>query len=117
MSYFVYFLVIINTSWLLYLTYILSRKLSRSTPTAVPPLPTGNYFRSHLERYNPFNDVGGDQSFILCLLDKNNTGVIITSLHTRDTTRVYAKAITNGNFEPETLSKEERRALEKTIKS
>lgn len=74
-------------------------------------------FKLGLTRYNPFEDLGGDQSFILCLLDQNNSGVIITSLHNRDLTRVYAKPIKNGEGENFTLSKEEKSSILKTIKS
>ena len=59
--------------------------------------------------------MGGDQSFILVMLDNTNSGVIITSLHSRDVTRIYAKAIKNGGGEDSTLSKEEKAAVAKTI--
>ena len=39
-------------------------------------------------RFNPFGDVGGDQSFSLYFLDMNNNGVLITSLFSRYGTRV-----------------------------
>ncbi len=48
------------------------------------------------ERYNPFSGLGGNQSFTLVLLDAHNTGILFTSLHNRDATRVYAKAIKEG---------------------
>lgn len=62
------------------------------------------------ERYNPYPGVGGNQSFTLVLLDAFNSGVVITSMHNRDTTRVYAKAIKTGNA-LQTLSEEEQRVL------
>lgn len=68
-----------------------------------------------LTRFNPFGDIGGDQSFILCLLDNNNSGVIITSLHNRDYTRVYAKSILRGKVDNSALSAEEKATLLKTI--
>jgi len=46
-----------------------------------------------LVRYNPFRDTGGDQSFALALADGQGYGLVLSSLHTRDTTRVYAKAL------------------------
>src|SRR3989344_8480086 len=39
-----------------------------------------------LVRFNPFKDTGGDQSFILSLIDGNNTGVIISGLYSRSGT-------------------------------
>lgn len=117
MNSFLFFILLINIIWLIYLTFIIYRKNSKSSiSTAVPPIIPGQ-FKLQLIRYNPFNEVGGDQSFILCLLDKTNTGVIITSLHTRDSTRVYAKAIKNGSCDSQTLSKEETKALIKTVNS
>ena len=52
--------------------------------------------RSHLQhlgflRFNPFRDTGGDQSFALALADEDGNGVVISSLHSREVTRVYAK--------------------------
>jgi hypothetical protein len=70
----------------------------------------------NLTRFNPFDELGGDQSFILSLLNQDNSGVIITSLHNRDITRIYAKAIKNGEGENSVLSKEEKLAILKTIK-
>lgn len=54
--------------------------------------------RSHLQRlgflrFNPFRDTGGDQSFALALADEGGNGVIISSLHSREVTRVYAKPL------------------------
>ena len=69
-----------------------------------------------LTRFNPFSNVGGDQSFILVLLDNFNSGVIITSLHNRNNTRIYAKQIKNGKGIDAALSTEEKNAVTKTIK-
>jgi len=46
-----------------------------------------------LLRFNPFRDTGGDQSFALAIADDHGQGVVISSLHTRDVTRVYAKPL------------------------
>lgn len=64
-----------------------------------------------LIRFNPFPETGGDQSFVLALLDKNNNGVIVSSLHARMTTRWYAKAVVNGKGKEIELSKEEEKAI------
>lgn len=68
-----------------------------------------------LVRFNPFGDMGGDHSFSLALLDGEDTGIIITGLHTRDRTRVYIKDISHGNS-AHSLSKEEEKALKKALK-
>lgn len=67
-------------------------------------------------RYNPFADTGGDQSFCLCLLDKNNNGIVITSLHSREQTRIYAKTVSRGQAAGYEFAKEELEAVELAIK-
>jgi len=67
-------------------------------------------------RFNPFNDTGGDQSFIISLLDASDTGVVISSLHTRTGTRWYAKKIVEGKGLEHQLSDEEKDAILKARK-
>jgi len=57
------------------------------------------FSRVGLVRYNPFEETGGNQSFALALLDANGDGWVLSSLHARSGTRVYAKAITAGRSE------------------
>jgi hypothetical protein len=65
-----------------------------------------------LIRFNPFKELGGDHSFSLAILDGEDCGVVITSLHTRDRTRVYMKSVKNGKSDSD-LSEEEKKALVK----
>lgn len=67
--------------------------------------------RLGLVRYNPFEETGGNQSFVLALIDADDDGFILTSLHTRSGTRVYARALSAGRSES-ALSGEEMEALE-----
>lgn len=62
-------------------------------------------------RFNPFADTGGNQSFCVAILDGHDSGIVISSLHSRDQTRVYAKAITAGKAEGQALSKDEKEAI------
>lgn len=64
-------------------------------------------------RFNPFKDTGGDQSFILSILDGHNDGIVLTSLHNRGATRWYAKNVLNGKGVDHELSEEEQRAIKK----
>lgn len=64
-----------------------------------------------LTRFNPFNDTGGDQSFILALLDSHETGVVVSSLHSRTGTRWYAKKVVNGKGLEYDLSSDEEKAV------
>lgn len=68
-----------------------------------------------LLRFNPYNDTGGDQSFAVCLLDSQGTGIVITSLHARSGTRVFAKSIIRGQSEKYQLSKEEELVIKKAL--
>ena len=72
--------------------------------------------RVGLLRYNPFSDTGGDQSFVLSLLDEENNGVVLSSLHRRDSTRVYAKTVKKGKGKPFALSKEEEEVIKRSKK-
>jgi len=67
-------------------------------------------------RFNPFNDMGGNQSFIIAVLDNQNNGFLISSLFRKEGSRVYTKAIKNGKSD-HTLLKEETEAIEKAISS
>jgi hypothetical protein len=64
-----------------------------------------------LVRFNPFKDTGGDQSFILSLVDGNDTGVIISGLYARSGTRWYAKRVVGGKSVEHELTDEEKKAL------
>ncbi len=62
-------------------------------------------------RFNPFKDLGGDQSFALALMDGKADGVVISSLHTREGTRVYAKEIAGGDAAQHPFSDEEQKVI------
>lgn len=68
-----------------------------------------------LKRYNPYKDTGGDQSFSVVLLDGRGDGVIISSLHSRSQTRVFAKPILNGKEEKFEFSEEEREIIKEAL--
>lgn len=69
-----------------------------------------------LVRYNPFAETGGDQSFCLSLLDGKNSGLVISSLHSRDATRIYAKPVKKGKAAGYDLSTEEKQAIKRAKK-
>ena len=66
--------------------------------------------RVGLVRYNPFEDTGGNQSFALAMTDAAGSGFIVSSLHSRTGTRVYAKTVIDGRSDG-ALSAEETEAL------
>ena len=57
-------------------------------------------------RFSAFDNVGGDQSFALALLDAEDNGVIISSLKGRDGANVYLKTVENGNADISLMSEE-----------
>lgn len=61
-------------------------------------------------RFNPFKDVGSDQSFSVALLDSRDNGFVISSLYSREGNRVYAKPIEKG-ISQYPLSGEEKEAI------
>ncbi len=72
--------------------------------------------RVGLLRFNPFDETGGNQSFALALLDDHGDGVVISSLHSRETTRIYGKPVKNfaeAGFE---FSAEEKQAVDEAKK-
>ena len=63
-----------------------------------------------LVRFNPFEDTGSDQSFALALLDARHDGLVLSSLHGRASTRLFAKSIEGGRA-THPLSDEEAAAM------
>ena len=67
-----------------------------------------------VEKYDAFDDVGGKLSFALALLDKENTGLILNAVHSRDNCFLYLKEIVKGESYV-MLSQEEVEALRKAV--
>ena len=64
-----------------------------------------------LVRFNPFSETGGNQSFSLALLNGEESGLVITSLHSREITRIYSKPIVKSKADGYELSTEEKQAI------
>lgn len=69
------------------------------------------YQKVGIVKYDAFKEMGGKLSFSLCLLDDENNGFILTSMHTREGCYTYIKEIIKGESFV-VLASEERRALE-----
>lgn len=72
--------------------------------------------RVGLVRYDAFEDVGGQQSFSLAMLDAQQNGVVLTGVYSRSDVRVYAKAIRQGQ-PSHPLSEEELQAVQTALSS
>ena len=73
-----------------------------------------NFQKVGILKYNAFQEMGGKLSFAITLLDGNNTGYIINSMHSREGCYNYLKEIVKGQSYVE-LSDEEAESLERAI--
>lgn len=72
------------------------------------------YQKSALVKYDAFREMSGALSYSLAMLDKQNNGVLITSMYSREGCYTYAKDIKNGQCELN-LSEEEEEALNQAV--
>ena len=66
-------------------------------------------------RFNPFKDVGGNQSFAVAVINEDGDGVVLSSLYSRERMSVFAKPIIKGQSDIE-LSTEEKTVIEEAQK-
>ena len=72
------------------------------------------YTKYGVEKYDAFDDVGGKLSFALAALDRENNGIILNAVHSRDNCFLYLKEIVKGESYV-MLSQEEVEALRKAV--
>lgn len=65
-------------------------------------------------KYDAFEDMGGKLSFVLAMLDRDNTGFILNAIHSRENCFLYIKEIVNGESYV-VLSEEEIEALKQAV--
>jgi hypothetical protein len=76
----------------------------------------GTIQRVGIVRFNPFSDTGSDQSFAVALLDGNGSGIVLSSLFSRSSTRIFAKSVVAGKSS-HPLTDEEREAIDQAMQS
>ena len=74
-----------------------------------------SYQKVAVIRYNAFEGMGGQASFVLAMLDLNNNGFLLNVIHSRNTCYTYLKEIKEGQAEV-VLGNEERMALMQAMK-
>ena len=74
------------------------------------------YQKVGVVRYDAFQQMGGQLSFSIALLNGNNNGFIINSVHSSDGCYTYTKEVKNGESSI-SLGEEEKQALENAMKS
>ena len=70
--------------------------------------------KSAIVKYDAFKEVGGKLSFALAMLDENNNGLVLNSLHSGDGCYTYIKEIVNGESFI-ALGEEEKEALRRAV--
>jgi hypothetical protein len=94
--------------------------LESASPMAVPvDVDRVNKLANQLERaiqrvgvvrYNPFEDTGSNQSFVLAMLDARGDGFVLSTLHSRQQTRTFLKPVSAGKADS-AISAEEAEAI------
>lgn len=72
--------------------------------------------KSHvgIYRYNAFAERGSDLSFSVAIVDEQKNGVVLSGIHSREQTYVYAKPLEQGQSKY-TLSPEEKEAINRSL--
>jgi Protein of unknown function (DUF4446) len=70
----------------------------------------GAISHSSLVRYDAYNELSGQQSMSIALLDEEQSGIVLSCIHHRDQARVYGKRVLGGRGELE-FSPEETEAV------
>ena len=73
-----------------------------------------SYQKAGIVRYNAFQEMGGNLSFALTMLDDENSGWVFNAMHSRDACYTYIKEIVKGESYIE-LCEEEKESLERAI--
>lgn len=74
----------------------------------------GAYQKFGIVKYNAFKGMGGNLSFALAMLDSNNTGFVLNTVHSREGCYLYLKEVEKGKTEV-LLGSEEKEALEQAL--
>lgn len=72
------------------------------------------YSKLGIVKYDAFREMGGKMSFVLCILNDKNDGMLMNSVHSREGCYTYIKEIIKGESYIE-LSEEEREALDNAV--
>ena len=73
-----------------------------------------SYQKIGIVKYNAFKGMGGNLSFVIALLDVNNSGFILNSVHSREGCYLYMKDVEKGSTDV-LLGAEEKEALEMAL--
>jgi uncharacterized protein YlxW (UPF0749 family) len=71
----------------------------------------GAFSRRAVVRYDAFRDIGGEQSASIALLDNSGSGLVVSTIHSRDYARIYVKQL-HQTIPDRALSPEESQAVQ-----
>jgi hypothetical protein len=74
----------------------------------------GTYQKAAIIKYDAFRGMGGNLSFVLAMLDRNNNGFLLNSMHSKESCYTYIKDVVKGKAKVE-LSEEEKAALQEAV--
>jgi cell division protein FtsL len=89
-------------------------EITRAALSAIRDNLKITYQKTGLVKYDAFREMSGALSYSLALLDKENNGVLISSMYSREGCYTYAKDIVNGESKIN-LSEEEAEALKQAM--
>lgn len=92
----------------------ISQELQNNDIEALKATILKTYQKFGLVKYDAFNEMGGQLSFSLAMLDKKNNGFLLNTVHNREGSYTYVKEIFDGKSEIN-LSEEEQEALTKAV--
>ena len=90
------------------------QQLSRYAREVIEKKADAGLFKHYMKRYDAFEGLGGELSFVLVLLDEKNSGYLLNSVQGRDSAHMYSKNIENGVCR-QRLAPEEEQALQETL--
>ena len=89
-------------------------EITRAALNAIKDNLKITYQKTGLVKYDAFREMSGALSYSLALLDKENNGILISSMYSREGCYTYAKEITHGECKIN-LSEEEAEALKQAV--
>ena len=72
--------------------------------------------KTGMVRYNAFSDTGSELSFALALLDRDNNGIVLNGIYSREMSNIYAKPVKEGVAQFK-ISEEEEEAIKRAVES
>lgn len=70
-----------------------------------------SYHKIAVVRFNAFEKMQGEQSFVLALLNSIKSGIVLNFIFTQEGFRIYTKMVTEGKGVEYELSEEEKEAI------